>query len=345
MFKKFVAVLSTGILLVSTFCGFTKPDWHTEFDTKLPDLKDGKWTETLRTDFSQIHNLEELEKAGWAPSPHGLRNYEYWCPEMLEFTDKGLIVHSEQQTDHNCEVCGVKDGVFTGGIETRKTGDGGKTLFEQAYGYFEATVIVPRGTGMWSAFWLQGDGTGKVGHKGRDGSEIDVYESSFGLNNPTKSGQAIHFDAYDYPWYKCEGNVTDTGKNLYDGQPHTYALKWTPDEYVMYVDGEAVWASDYGDICRVPEYLRLTVEIRDSGYGPYGENIAQFENRDDGGNDFIIKDVKVYQNKDYEQFIESPGKYKDLEKTFIALIAASSVAAVAAAALVVKKIITKMKNR
>lgn len=349
MFKKaFAAVLTIAVLFLS-LCGFAKPDWRTEFDTALPDLEDGKWTETMHTDFTQIHNLEELEAANWAPSPHGLRKYEYWCPQMIAFSDKGLIIHSEQQTNHTCDVCGKNEGIFTSGIETRKTGEDGKMLFEQAFGYFEATVIVPRGTGMWSAFWMQGDGTGRVGHKGRDGSEIDIYESSFGKNNPTKTGQAIHYDAYNYPWYHSEGNVTDTGKNLYDGQPHTYALKWSPDAYVIYVDGEAVWASDYGDVCRVPEYLRLTVEIRDSLYGPYGEEIALFRNHEDGRNDFVIQDVKVYQNSDYLASVENTNEYRDLKKTFIALIVLASVLAAGIVLFVlvilVKKIIAKKKGK
>lgn len=122
-------------------------------DTALPDLNDGSWYETMHTDFTKIQNMQQLREAGWVPSPHGLRNYEYWCDQMIEFTDNGLIVHSEQQTDHDCDVCGVQEGVFTSGIETREMVDGkSNMLFSQAFGYFEATVIVPRGSGMWSAF-------------------------------------------------------------------------------------------------------------------------------------------------------------------------------------------------
>lgn len=317
-------------------------------DTALPDLNDGSWYETMHTDFTKIQNMQQLREAGWVPSPHGLRNYEYWCDQMIEFTNNGLIVHSEQQTDHDCDVCGVQEGVFTSGIETREMVDGkSNMLFSQAFGYFEATVIVPRGSGMWSAFWLQSDQCGQVGNKGEDGSEIDIYESSFMRNNPTKTGQAIHYDAYDPPFYRSNGNVTDTGKNLYDGKEHTYALKWTPTQYTMYVDGEAVWSSDYGGVAKTPEFLRLTTEIRDSGWGPYGQEIGQFENHNDGTNDFIIKDVKVYQNTAYEAYIKSPDDYRDLKKVYIAAIAGASIvgaAAVGTAAFFAVKAIIKKKK-
>lgn len=224
------ALCSAAVLAAAAFLGSAKSNWETKYDTALPDLDDGSWVETLHTDFTTIKNMDELLAAKWAPSPHGLRNVEYWCPQMIEFTDQGLVIHSERQENHQCEVCGVSEGIFTGGIETRTTGENPEKLFEQAYGYFEATVIVPRGTGMWSAFWLQSDYVGKVGHQGKDGTEIDVYESSFGRENPTQTGQALHYDAYDVPWYRSKGSVADVGYNLYDGQEHTYALKWTPEE-------------------------------------------------------------------------------------------------------------------
>lgn len=348
--KKIVLSFLAAAIALSAVAPYAVAAQESKDDTALPDLNDGIWYETMHTDFTQIQDMAQLREAGWVPSPHGLRNYEYWCDQMIDFTDEGLIIHSEQQNDHQCDVCGVREGVFTSGIETREMVDGkSNMIFSQAFGYFEATVIVPRGTGMWSAFWLQSDKCGQVGNRGEDGSEIDIYESSFMRDNPTKTGQAIHYDAYDAPFYRSEGNVTDTGKNLYDGQEHTYALKWTPTQYVMYVDGEAVWSSDFGGVAKTPEFLRLTTEIRDSGWGPYGQEIGQFENHDDGTNDFIIKEVTVYQNREYEPFIKSPSDYQDRETLYMGLIIGSGVAGgaivIAAAVLVIRLIVKRVKAK
>lgn len=335
------AVIAMLLVLMTTFnCFAAEKKWEKNFDVSLPDLNDEKWTETLHTDFTQIKNIDELQKAKWVPSTHGFRKYEYWCDKMLDFTENGLVIHSEKKTDHHCDVCKVSNGIFTGGIETRD-------VFEQAFGYFEARVIVPRGTGMWSAFWLQSDGVAKIGNKGKDGSEIDIYESSFMRKNPTKTGQAIHYDAYNKPFYHCIDNVTDTGVNLYDGKEHTYALKWTPTEYVMYLDGKPVWATNAGGVSRVPSFLRLTVEIRDNVYGPYGQKIGTFENHSDGTNDFIIKEVKVYQNSDYIKEIKSENDFKDKKNVYTAAIADASVvgscAVIAIAVALVKKSRKKAK--
>lgn len=309
-----------------------------KFDTSLPDLSSEKWRQTLHTDFTKIKSTDELHAEKWVASPHGFRAYEYWCDKMLEFTENGLIIHSEKRTDHRCEICKVSNGIFTGGIETRNT-------FEQAFGYFEARVVVPRGTGMWSAFWLQSDGTFKVGNGGKDGSEIDIYESSFVRKNPTKTGQAIHFDSYKAPFHRCIGNVFETGTNLYDGKEHTYALKWTPSEYVMYLDNKPVWATNAGGVSRVPSFLRLTVEIRNTKYGPYAQKIGTFENHADGTNDFIIKEVNVYQNADYEKHIKSQTDFKDKEKLYKTAVAGAVISGICAvstvAGVVLKRFLRK----
>lgn len=333
MKKKIIGMCGGGLAVTVAsmlFIGGNKTDWKMRFDTTLPDLSNGVWKETLHTDFTKIENMEQLLDAHWAPSPHIKRNIEYWCDDMLEFSPQGLIVHSEQQNNHNCDVCGVSEGIFTGGIETRKMVEGKSVpLFSQTYGYFETTVIVPRGTGMWSAFWLQSDGTGKVGNQGRDGSEIDVYESSFRATNPTKTGQAIHYDGYDVPWHRNKGNVTDVVYNLYDGQPHTYALKWMPNAYVMYVDGTPVWASNYGGVSQVPEFLRLTVEIRPNQCGPYAQQLSDFMNHADGTNDFIIQDVKVYQNTKFEKYVRTDADFKDKKNLYKRLLIGGSTVAAA----------------
>lgn len=74
------ALCSAAVLAAAAFLGSAKSDWETKYDTALPDLDDGSWVETLHTDFTTIKNMDELLAAKWAPSPHGLRNVEYWCP-------------------------------------------------------------------------------------------------------------------------------------------------------------------------------------------------------------------------------------------------------------------------
>src|SRR5262249_59989616 len=48
-------------------------------------------------------------------------------------------------------------------------------LFAQAYGRFEARIKIPRGQGIWPAFWLLGDDIGRVDWP--DSGEIDIMEN------------------------------------------------------------------------------------------------------------------------------------------------------------------------
>ena len=95
--------------------------------------------------------------------------------------------------------------------------------------------------------------------------------------------------------------IQDLEQDLYDGEYHTFALKWTPEYYVFYIDGEATWASMGGGVSHVKEFLRLTCEI-DAGdeWGPHGQKIGAFDGTEDAP--FYIDYVKVWQNENYAAY-------------------------------------------
>ena len=221
----------------------------------------------------------------------------------------------------------------------------GNEGFMQAFGYFEAIVKVPDAPGMWSAFWLQGNDVGKIGNGGKDCTEIDIYESSFHQKNRTQTGNALHYDTYDVPWYRCVDHVTDVGYDLYDGEYHKYALHWTPEYYVFYVDDKPVWATNAGGVSRVEEFLRLTVEIRDTTYGPYGQEIGTFENRDDGSTDFCIKSVQVWQKDEYKTSIQDTSEFKDYKTLYTILSVIGGIAGGIIIAGAVTLIIVKHRKK
>lgn len=314
--KKFIScILSIAIVFSMAVIGMSAK--KAEFDTSLPTLsqEDG-WECTLDTDFSKYDSMEDIyENTPWSVASHGKRATEYWCDQNLKLdkNEGALVITSTQETNHNCPVCDTKEGTFTSCLETQKTDE--SKGFEQAYGYYEVVCKVPDAPGMWSAFWLQSDGVRKVGNKGADGSEIDVYESSFHQKNRTKTGSAIHYDAYSSPWYHCIDNVADVGYDLYDGQYHKFALHWSPDAYVFFVDDKPTWATNAGGVSSVPEFLKLSVEIRSGAVGPYGQQIGEFQSKDDGSTDFCVKSVKVWQNESYKQYINSEDDFKDSRDT------------------------------
>ncbi|MEU4666621.1 family 16 glycosylhydrolase [Amycolatopsis sp. NPDC023774] len=97
--------------------------------------------------------------------------------------------------------------------------------FSQAYGHFETRMKLPRGQGMWPAFWMLGGGNWPT-----DG-EIDVMEN-VGFEPNTVHG-TIHG-----PGYSGSGGIGAgySGPNFSDDF-HTYAVDWSPNKIVWSVDG------------------------------------------------------------------------------------------------------------
>jgi hypothetical protein len=68
-------------------------------------------------------------------------------------------------------------------------------------------------------------------------------------------------------------------------QEDAYALLWTPEEYVFYVNDREVWRTRAGGVSQVPQFIKLTEEI-----GKWGGDIAQAELPDF----FEVEYVRVY---------------------------------------------------
>jgi beta-glucanase (GH16 family) len=102
--------------------------------------------------------------------------------------------------------------------------------FSQKYGRFETRMKVPRGQGIWPAFWMLGDDIGSVGWP--NSGEIDIMEH-IGKEPNTVYG-TVHG-----PGYSAVEGITGSrniGRPLADDF-HTFAVDWSPNLIVWYVDG------------------------------------------------------------------------------------------------------------
>ncbi|UWZ40767.1 glycoside hydrolase family 16 protein [Dactylosporangium roseum] len=102
--------------------------------------------------------------------------------------------------------------------------------FTRTYGRFEARIKIPRGQGIWPAFWMLGNDPGSAGWP--NAGEIDIMEN-IGKEPNTVYG-TIHG-----PGYSGGGGITgsrDLGRPLADSF-HTYRVDWGPNSIVWYLDG------------------------------------------------------------------------------------------------------------
>jgi beta-glucanase (GH16 family) len=213
--------------------GTFEPSWSDEFDGTAVDPE--KW-----------HVMGEQQDA-WPETPWR-RN---WKRENVTVEDGALVVRTVREPA----------GFSTGAV---MTGDWGKPiLFQQAFGRFEARVLFPRQQGHWFAFWLENPAVGHVDGSGRDGTEIDVVERAWLVDQVQHT---LHWDGYDEAHRSAEQKVTGHGLN--DGGWHVFRLDWYPDEYVFSVDGVETWRTSAGGVCQTPNWILLTDEIGNFGTGP-----------------------------------------------------------------------------
>ncbi len=155
-------------------------------------------------------------------------NHAAWCaPENVIVSD-GILTLKGENKQHPDAV--GKQGTFnnkkydivytSGAINTHHK-------FNFDYGYFEARLKMPKGKGMWPAWWMLRDGWPP---------EIDMLEVL--CSKPNELHVNFHYGPAWNEHYSHE-QVLDLGFDTSDDF-HTYGFEWTPDYMRYYVDGVQV---------------------------------------------------------------------------------------------------------
>jgi beta-glucanase (GH16 family) len=117
--------------------------------------------------------------------------------------------------------------------------------FTQAYGHFETRMQIPRGQGMWPAFWMLGDNIGDPNVGWPASGEIDVMENVG--NEPGTVHGTIHGPGYSGSGGVGAGYSLPGGQAFADGF-HTFAVDWSPNRITWSVDGNAYETRTPADI-------------------------------------------------------------------------------------------------
>ncbi len=103
--------------------------------------------------------------------------------------------------------------------------------FEQTYGRFEARMKIPRGQGLWPAFWMLGNDIGTAGWP--TCGEIDIMEN-IGKEPGTVHG-SMHGPGYSGGNPLTASYVLPGGAKLADDF-HLYAVEWETGVVRFYID-------------------------------------------------------------------------------------------------------------
>lgn len=226
----------------------------------LPPAPQGKtWKMAWHDEFDGT----KLDTTKWELPPEDKRKGGYWMHSPVKLDGQGhLVIQTVREGDRYLDGC----------VRTR-----GK--FEHTFGYYVTRIQLQSQPGHWSAFWLMGNGVGRVGDEGRDGTEIDIMEKPWLDDRVTMN---LHWDGYGKD-HKTAGTTVQS-PGVMKGF-HTFSLLWMPDHYVFYIDGKEMWRTSAGGVCQAPLFIKLSDEV-----GDWGGDITKAKLPDQ----FTVDYVRVY---------------------------------------------------
>jgi beta-glucanase (GH16 family) len=173
-------------------------------------------------DWSDEFNGTALDHTKWVEElgGHGFGNNElqYYTarPENVRVGGGNLVIEARRENREGKQYTSAR--IKTAG------------LFERTHGRYEARIKIPRGQGIWPAFWLLGADCARTGWP-RCG-EIDIME------NIGKEPRTVHGTLHG-PGYSGDhafGKPSSIEADYADGF-HIYAVEWEPHEIRWYRDG------------------------------------------------------------------------------------------------------------
>lgn len=170
--------------------------------------------------------IKDIYGSSVGPDYWGNGELQYYTEDAVSVADGSLKITATKQQQG--------DRPYTSGrILTRD-----KASF--TYGYFEARMKTPTGSGMWPAFWMLPQPSSPANSENEYGGwpangEIDIMEAKGRLEN--KVDTTLHFgkawNAHDYV-------TKETTLSSNTDEWHTYAVDWTADAISWFVDGQKV---------------------------------------------------------------------------------------------------------
>lgn len=191
--------------------------------TSVPDREGYKlvWNDEFAegAELNATHWKHEVQNAGWVNNE--LQNYVNGVANgkrVTELSDGKLRIHCFKGNDGK---------IYSGRVYAHL--DEG-----WQYGYIEARMMLPKGKGTWPAFWMMPvhvdwatEGWPKCG-------EIDIMEEVGVVPNEVSS--SLHAQGHNH----TNGTQVTHAMTIEkaEGEFHTYAMEWTPQNITTYVDGK-----------------------------------------------------------------------------------------------------------
>ncbi len=210
-----------------------------------------KGTRILSEEFGGTN----LDGSRWSPcywwSVSGCTNLsnhelEWYEPQQVKISGGLLQLEAKKQTvtGINGQQFKYVSGLISGASPT-------SNLFSFTYGYVEARVRIPKGRGLWSAFWMLPTTRSSL-------PEVDIFEAVG--ERPTEAQLHLHTRIQADGTSHNRG-FTWRGPDLSAGW-HTYGVEWKPNSLTWFIDGVRRWrVTAVNQIPHEPMYLLANLAV------------------------------------------------------------------------------------
>lgn len=225
-------------------------------------------------------------------SGFGNRELEYYTsrPANIHQKNGDLVITARRETYSGPD--GASRQYTSARIESRGR-------FQLKYGRVEARIKIPKGQGIWPAFWMLGSDFHSIGWPAC--GEVDIMENIG--SEPSRVHGSLHGPGYSGSHPLTGAFTLENNARFSDGF-HIFAIEWEPHTIRFYVDDRLYetqsadrlpagtrWAFDH------PFYLVLNVAV--GGYWPGNPDpTTRFPTS------MLVDYVRVYQLKDAPQVVE-----------------------------------------
>jgi len=206
--------------------------------------------------------------------------------------------NNELQTYTNSRNNSALDGNGNLVITARQEGGGytsarltTKGKVQPQYGRLEARIKIPRGQGIWPAFWMLG---GQFpGTQWPDAGEIDIMENIG--REPNRVHGTLHGSGY-FGGNPITGSYQHPQNWSFADDFHTFAIDWSPNSITWLVDGNAYQTFTSADtrgnpwVYNQPFFFILNVAVGGNWPG-YPDGSTQFPQQ------MVVDYVRVYDSQ------------------------------------------------
>jgi beta-glucanase (GH16 family) len=193
--------------------GARRPAWADEFDQPAGSAPDpAKWTHELGS-----HGFGNAELQTYVDS----RATSFIADDPAALDGKALVIRADRAGT---------------GYTSARLHTAGK--FTVRYGRIEARLKLPRGQGIWPAFWMLGRDLGRVEWPAC--GEIDIMENIG--REPSRLYATLHGPGYSGT-HGLQGSIDLPGGAVFADSYHVFAVDWAPGRIEWSLDGRVYFTA------------------------------------------------------------------------------------------------------